>query len=275
MARKRMIDPKFWQDDKMMSLTPMHRLLFIGIWNFSDDGGIHKNSDNMLKAEVFPGDDITVEEVGRLKDELIQQELIIPFNSEGIELFYVKNWKIYQSIQKPIPSKYTLPEDYCSPTVVLQPNRIERNKKEKNIIKKSVEDENAHTTVDLIAFADKYKTIDIPLSYKKFNLNQLSKNRKSVNEAADFERWVLHDIENGWNLRAPESNMGIETGDTLATVYCPYCDAKREVNRGKEAREAFCQCGNTMFYKNEYLHEKGRIRTISKKKLPEIEQVPF
>jgi len=270
-----MIDPKFWQDDKMMSLTPMHRLLFIGIWNFSDDGGIHKNSDNMLKAEVFPGDDITVEEVGRLKDELIQQELIIPFNSEGIELFYVKNWKIYQSIQKPIPSKYTLPEDYCSPTVVLQPNRIERNKKEKNIIKKSVEDENAHTTVDLIAFADKYKTIDIPLSYKKFNLNQLSKNRKSVNEAADFERWVLHDIENGWNLRAPESNMGIETGDTLATVYCPYCDAKREVNRGKEAREAFCQCGNTMFYKNEYLHEKGRIRTISKKKLPEIEQVPF
>ena len=275
MARKRMIDPKFWQDDKMMSLTPMHRLLFIGIWNYSDDAGIHKNSDSMLKAEVFPCDDITVEEVGELKDELIQQQLIVPFNSEGIELFYVKNWKIYQSIQKPIPSKYTLPEDYCSPTVVLQPNRIERNKKEKNIIKKSVEDENAHTTVDLIAFADKYKTIDIPLSYKKFNLNQLSKNRKSVNEAADFEMWVLHGIENGWNLRAPESNMGIETGDTLATVYCPYCDAKREVNRGKEAREAFCQCGNTMFYKNEYLHEKGRIRTISKKKLPEIEQVPF
>ncbi len=70
-------------------------------------------------------------------------------------------------------------------------------------------------------------------------------------------------------------NMGIETGDTLATVYCPYCDAKREVNRGKEDREAFCQCGNQMFYKNEYLHEKGRNRTIGKEKLPEIEQVPF
>jgi len=275
MARKRMIDPKFWQDDKMMSLTPRHRLLFISIWNFSDDAGIHKNSNSMLKAEVFPCDDITVVKVGELKDELIQQQLIVPFNSEGIELFYVKNWRIYQSIAKPVPSKYTLPEDYCSPTVVLQPNRIERNKKEKNIIKKSVEDENARTTVDLIAFADKYKTIDIPLSYKKFNLNQLSKNRKSVNEAADFEMWVLHGIENGWNLRAPESNMGIETGDTLATVYCPYCDAKREVSRGKEAREAFCQCGNQMFYKNDYLHEKGRSRTIGKEKLPEIEQVPF
>lgn len=154
-------------------------------------------------------------------------------------------------------------------------NKRYPNNKEKKTIRKKEESENARTTVDLIAFADKYKTIDIPLSYKKFNLNQLSKNRKSVNEAADFEMWVLHGIENGWNLRAPESNMGIETGDTLATVYCPHCDAKREVNRGKEAREAFCQCGNPMFYKNEYLHEKGRSRTISKKKLPEIEQVPF
>ena len=77
--------------------------------------------------------------MGELKDELIQQQLIVPFNSEGIELFNVKNWTIYQYIQKPVPSKYTLPEDYCSPTVALQPNRIERNKKEKNIIKKSVE----------------------------------------------------------------------------------------------------------------------------------------
>ena len=103
-----MIDPKFWSDDKMMALTTRHRLLFIGIWNFSDDGGIHKNSNNMLKAEVFPCDDIIVKEVGKLKDELIELELIIPFQSNGIELFYVKNWKIYQSIQKPIPSKYTL-----------------------------------------------------------------------------------------------------------------------------------------------------------------------
>ncbi len=264
-----MIDPKFWQDDKMMSLTSMHRLLFIGIWNFSDDVGIHKNSNSMLKAEVFPCDDITVEKVGELKDELIQQQLIVPFNSEGIELFYVKNWRIYQYIQKSVPSKYTLPEDYCSPTVVLQPNRIERNKKEQNIIKKSVEDENAHTTVDLIAFADKYKTIDIPLSYKKFNLNQQSKNRKSDNEAADFEMWVLRDIENGWNLRAPELNKKV-------TLYCRKEHESVEILRSKEYKAVFCDtCGNQMLHKNDYLHEKGRSRTIGKEKLPEIEQVPF
>ena len=30
MARKRMIDPRFWTDDKIMDLDPLTRLLFIG-----------------------------------------------------------------------------------------------------------------------------------------------------------------------------------------------------------------------------------------------------
>jgi hypothetical protein len=132
-----------------------------------------------------------------------------------------------------------------------------------------VEDENAHTTVDLIAFADKYKTIDIPLSYKKFNLNQQSKGVKSNNEAADFERWVLRDIENGWNLRAPELNKKV-------TLYCRKEHESVEILRSKEYKAVFCDtCGNQMLHKYDYLHGKGRSRTISKKKLPEIEQVPF
>mgnify|MGYP000005767419 CR=1 FL=1 len=213
--------------------------------------------------------------IGELDKELWEQESRLWSNSLIEDISDVYDKRVAE-----IPDKYSFRDGNThsrSGNHSLGDGSTQSRVKEKKVNKSKVvgENNNAHTTVDLIAFADKYKTIDIPLSYQKFNLNQQSKNRKSVNEAADFERWVLRDIENGWNLRAPESNMGIETGDTLATVYCPYCDAKREVNRGKEAREAFCQCGNTMFYKNEYLHEKGRIRTISKKKLPEIEQVPF
>ena len=88
MARKRMIDPKFWSDDKMMALTPRHRLLFIGIWNFSDDGGIHKNSNTMLKAEVFPCDDIVVDQVGKLKDELIELITSFQYTYESKQIEY-------------------------------------------------------------------------------------------------------------------------------------------------------------------------------------------
>ena len=130
MARKRMIDPKFWSDDKMMALTPMHRLLFIGIWNFSDDSGIHKNNDTMLKAEIFPCDPITIDEVGKLKHDLIDQELIIPFENQDIKLLRVNNWSIYQKINRPIPSKYELTEDSLSTHGVLTANRIEENRTE-------------------------------------------------------------------------------------------------------------------------------------------------
>ena len=244
MARKRMIDPKFWADDKMMSLTTRHRLLFIGIWNFSDDGGIHKNSNNMLKAEVFPCDDIIVEEVGKLKDELIELELIIPFQSNGIELFYVKNWKIYQSIQKPIPSKYKLPDDYSSPTVALQPNRIEQNRIEEKR-KSSLSKE------ELSEFQKKYPGIDVNQSYKKFILNMKEKGRVFEDLVAAFEKWLIRDVERGWNPR--------DKSNDLVTIYCPGCDSKKEVKRGtKEERLTFCkQCSELMLGYNFYLIEKN------------------
>ena len=244
MARKRMIDPKFWADDKMMSLTTRHRLLFIGIWNFSDDGGIHKNSNNMLKAEVFPCDDIIVEEVGKLKDELIELELIIPFQSNGIELFYVKNWKIYQSIQKPIPSKYKLPDDYSSPTVALQPNRIEQNRIEEKR-KSSLSKE------ELSEFQNKYPGIDVNQSSKKFILNKKEKGRVFEDLVAAFEKWLIRDVERGWNPR--------DKSNDLVTIYCPGCDSKKEVKRGtKEERLTFCKkCGQPMLGYNFYLIEKN------------------
>ena len=243
MARKRMIDPKFWADDKMMSLTTRHRLLFIGIWNFSDDGGIHKNSNNMLKAEVFPCDDIIVEEVGKLKDELIELELIIPFQSNGIELFYVKNWKIYQSIQKPIPSKYKLPDDYSSPTVALQPNRIEQNRIEEK--RKST-----LTKEELSEFKNKYPGIDVKQSYEKFILNMKEKGRMFEDLVAAFEKWLIRDVERGWNPR--------DKSNDLVTLHCVVCTRPKEVKRGKEERLTFCkQCGEQMLDYNSYLIEKN------------------
>ena len=241
MARKRMIDPKFWSDDKMMALTPRHRLLFIGIWNFSDDGGIHKNSNNMLKAEVFPCDDIVVDQVGKLKDELIELELIIPFNSNGIELFYVKNWKIYQSIQKPIPSKYQLPEDYSSPTVALQPNRIEQNRIKEN--RKST-----LSKEELSEFQKRYPDVVIKESYKTFILDMKAKGKEFVDTKAAFEKWVLQAVE--WKINKRDKS------NDLVKIYCPGCNNTKEVKKGKEERTTLCQpCDEQMLDHYSYLNE--------------------
>ena len=251
MARKRMIDPKFWADDKMMSLTPRHRLLFIGIWNFSDDGGIHKNSNNMLKAEVFPCDDIIVEEVGKLKDELIDLELIIPFNSNGIELFYVKNWKIYQSIQKPIPSKYKLPDDYSRTTVALQPNRIEQNRIEEKR-------ESTLSKEELSEFQKRYPGKDINKSNQRFINHNKAEGKVYKDLAAGFNNWLMNDVKYDRNNRDKSNDM--------VTLRCVVCDRPKEVKIGIEERTTNC-CGEPMLFYNEYLHEKSRRKEEEDKKV--------
>lgn len=63
MARIRTIKPEFWSSEQVMESRPLARLLFIGLWNFCDDGGNHPLSPRTIKALVFPGDDITTEAV--------------------------------------------------------------------------------------------------------------------------------------------------------------------------------------------------------------------
>lgn len=100
MARIRTIKPEFWTSEQIMECSPNARLLFIGMWNFCDDAGIHPASAKTLKAEVFPGDDIPVSEIQGLVDELKSNNLIIEYESYGKQYWIVTGWN-HQKIEKP------------------------------------------------------------------------------------------------------------------------------------------------------------------------------
>ena len=57
MARKRMIDPEFWSDEEIATLSFPARLFYIGLWNFADDEGKGKGHSKLLKAQIFPYDE--------------------------------------------------------------------------------------------------------------------------------------------------------------------------------------------------------------------------
>ena len=141
MARKRMIDPGFYSDDKIIELDPVQRLLFIGMWNFADDEGVLKYSSKQLKARIFPADDIDHGTINEWLVNLNQVGLIL-FNADR-SLIKIKGWKTYQKINRPQPSKYTFIEVISDQSVndpgTITPNRIEKkiiedNIKENNII---------------------------------------------------------------------------------------------------------------------------------------------
>ena len=108
MARIRTIKPEFWTSEQILECSPLARLVFIGMWNFCDDKGVHPASLKTLKAEVIPSDDITIDQLRCLVGELIRHDLLQEFESGGRNWWFVTGWK-HQFINRPTPSRYPSP----------------------------------------------------------------------------------------------------------------------------------------------------------------------
>ena len=108
MSRIRTVKPEFWTSEQVMECSPLARLAFIGMWNFCDDNGVHPASCKTLKAEVFPGDDLTAADVQSLVNELLQQRLLAEFHAESRRWWFVTGWH-HQLINRPSKSRYPLP----------------------------------------------------------------------------------------------------------------------------------------------------------------------
>lgn len=114
MSRIRTIKPEFWASEQVVSCSTNARLLFIGLWNFSDDNGIHPASHVRLKAEVFPVDNFSMDDIKRWVDELLAKELLSEYSVSQKIYWIVTGWKSHQRIDKANP-RYPLP---CSNSVI-------------------------------------------------------------------------------------------------------------------------------------------------------------
>lgn len=100
MPRLRSIKPEFWSSEQIMELSLLARLAFIGLWNFCDDQGVHPASPKTLKAEVFPSDEIRIDEVAALIGEMVAQKLVVEYSADGKNYWAVTGWK-HQYIKHP------------------------------------------------------------------------------------------------------------------------------------------------------------------------------
>ena len=193
-----MVDPKFWTDDKIIELKRETRLLFIGMWNFSNDYGLHINNNKVLKAEIYPVDeDINIKAIEFMKEELIKMNLIELGSCENTKtlLIKIKNWELYQKISKPQPSKY----NYIPGTVLehsetnigtFPPNKIEYNKIKNNKIKDIVQ--KPKQTSGLKPYKDRVKEYfeSIDDEFKK-ELKEAYPNVNINQELINSKMWLL------------------------------------------------------------------------------------
>lgn len=105
MARNRMLNPEFWLDEQLASLSAMARLLYMGLWGICDDNyATLPNRPLWIKAQIFPYE--TIDTAGLL-DELVTSGKLILFTGEdGQEYFFIKNFFKYQKVDRPSKAKY-------------------------------------------------------------------------------------------------------------------------------------------------------------------------
>ena len=110
MSRIRTIKPEFWTSEQVVNCSRDARLLFIGLWSFSDDAGAHPASFLRAKMEIFPGEsDFTTDHIKTLINELSKNELLREYIINNQSYWQITGWQKHQRIDKPT-YKYPPPE---------------------------------------------------------------------------------------------------------------------------------------------------------------------
>ena len=101
MARRRMIDPNFWQSEDVSKLSIFDRLLLIGMISQADDEGRGRANTNYLKSTIFPYDDIRTADVEKALYNISQKISVVFYDVDDSKYYSFTNWEKWQRVDKP------------------------------------------------------------------------------------------------------------------------------------------------------------------------------
>ena len=118
MARARNIKPGFFSNDDLADISPLGRLLFIGLWTIADKAGRMEDRPRRIKAEVLPYDDCDVD--GLLND-LEKHGFITRYEHDNSKYIQVLNFTKHQNPHvKESESQIPAPDQHSASTVQAQ-----------------------------------------------------------------------------------------------------------------------------------------------------------
>lgn len=111
MARSRNIKPSFFTNDLLAELSPLARLLFIGLWTIADRNGRLEDRPKRIRAEIFPYDDCDCDLLLR---DLHRSGFIIRYSVDGDRFIMINNFLKHQNPHpKEQPSTIPEPAENC------------------------------------------------------------------------------------------------------------------------------------------------------------------
>lgn len=115
MARIRSIKPSFFQSDDVSVLPMRARLTWIGLWTHCDDQGRAKDNLRLIKAAIWPLDDVTLKDIEEDLETLAAEGRIVRYGFNGGRYLAVTNWSDHQHPQKATKSRLPAPPNGPAP----------------------------------------------------------------------------------------------------------------------------------------------------------------
>lgn len=113
MPRIRTVKPEHWGDKALPDISLQAHLLWIGMWNFSDDKGVIENDPYYIKSQVFPRrKEVRVEQIEQWIDQLIKARFLVPFTFNGVSYCVSRSFVNHQKIDRATPSK--IPQEFIN-----------------------------------------------------------------------------------------------------------------------------------------------------------------
>jgi hypothetical protein len=111
-ARRRMIDPNFWQSEDVSKLTIRQRLLLIGLFSNADDEGKLRGNPAFVRSLVFPYEDISIKDIEEDLHVVENIDSILRYEVDGNKYIKLINWTKFQRVDKPQKSMIPEPNNY-------------------------------------------------------------------------------------------------------------------------------------------------------------------
>lgn len=90
---------EFWLDEKIGSLQPEARLLYIGTWSIADDNGVLRGNPAYIRSQLFAYDEeVTAADVRRWIELLTAERMLVPFTHRGERYLLVRRFRDHQKI---------------------------------------------------------------------------------------------------------------------------------------------------------------------------------
>lgn len=241
MARIRSIKPEFFLHEGLAEISPLHRLLFVGLWTLADKHGRLEDRPRRIKASLLPWEECDVD---ALLEDLCDAGFIVRYERDSKDCISIPSFLKHQR-PHPKESAYDLPAPEPGKETASREKKRLAKPNQPGIPSSPAGKEILESGKEILEVGAMTPFFDLPSPTKPNSLvRQISTQRATERPSASLMGDDLREALEATFLRVKGHKYAWQPGDDLATRRLPTLDVaeccRRFENGLPRARYPLC-----------------------------------